>query len=118
MLETAYTEETVNFAVEFLNNSGKDFVGKDGIIPNGCKFYLIGQLDINKLSAENKIIDQIFKQDYVTEVIAKVGSLRNAYNVIPDLRAPKLELGLSVDLTWQQANTYEVDLGADPVTNP
>ena len=116
VLETASTEKTVNFAVEFLNNSGKDFVGKDGIIPNGCKFYLIGQLDINKLT--NPTINQIFKQDYVTEVIAKVGSLRQAYNVIPDLRAPKLELGLSVDLTWQQANTYEVDLGADPVTNP
>ena len=116
VLETASTETTVNFAVEFLNNSGKDFVGKDGIIPNGCKFYLIGQLDITKLT--NPTIDQIFKQDYVTEVIAKVGSLRQAYNVIPDLRAPKLELGLSVDLTWQQANTYEVDLGADPVTNP
>ena len=116
VLETASTEKTVNFAVEFLNNSGKDFVGKDGIIPNGCKFYLIGQLDITKLT--NPTIDQIFKQDYVTEVIAKVGSLRQAYNVIPDLRAPKLELGLSVDLTWQQANTYEVDLGADPVTNP
>ncbi len=116
VLETASSEKQVNFAVEFLNNSGKDFVGKDGIIPNGCKFYLIGQLDITKLT--NPTIDQIFKQDYVTEVIAKVGSLRQAYNVIPDLRAPKLELGLSVDLTWQQANTYEVDLGADPVTNP
>ena len=115
VLETASTETTVNFAVEFLNNSGKDFVGKDGIIPNGCKFYLIGQLDITKLT--NPTIDQIFKQDYVTEVIAKVGSLRQAYNVIPDLRAPKLELGLSVDLNWIQANTYEVELGADPV-NP
>lgn len=120
VLETASTEKTVNFAVEFLNNSGKDFVGKDGIIPNGCKFYLIGQLNIAnaaQASGATATIDQIFKQDYVTEVLAKVGSLRQAYNVIPDLRAPKLELGLSVDLNWIQANTYEVELGADPV-NP
>lgn len=120
VLETASSVDKVNFAVEFVNN-GNDFIGKDGIVPHGCKFYLIGQLDIANAalaSGATATIDQIFKQDYVTEVIAKVVSLRQAYNVIPDLRAPKLELGLSVDLNWIQANTYEVELGADPVTNP
>ena len=32
--------------------------------------------------------------------------LGKAYNTIPDLRSPKLELGLSVDLTWQQGITF------------
>lgn len=116
VLETAEAVDKVNFAVEFVNN-GADFMGKEGIVPHGCKFYLIGQLDSNNVSTDNPRVSQIFKQDYVTVVLAKVGSLRQAYNVIPDLRAPKLELGLSVDLTWQQADTYLVELGADPV-NP
>ena len=39
--------------------------------------------------------------------------LKKAYNVIPDLTAPQLELGLSVDLTWQQGDTYAVELKAE-----
>lgn len=116
VLETAEAVDKVNFAVEFVNN-GADFMGKEGIVPHGCKFYLIGQLDSNNVIDDNQRVNQIFKQDFVTVVLAKVGSLRQAYNVIPDLRAPKLELGLSVNLTWQQADSYEVELGADPV-NP
>ena len=133
VLETPSTEK-VKFAIEFRNDSGKDFKGKDGIVPAGCKFYLIGEIDpanvgtggtintyvrkhntvavdgtsVAKTTADN--IDQVFVQDYVTIVNATVGSLQNAYNVIPDLRAPKLELGLSVNLTWEAANTYNVPL--------
>lgn len=33
-----------------------------------------------------------------------------AYNVIPDLRTPALSIGLSVDLTWQNGLTFDVDL--------
>ena len=110
-------DDVVNFAVEFKNNSGIDFVGKDGIVANGCKFYLIGAIKKNPGQGEGTVtypstgqVSKIFLQDYYTTVTAKVSSLKNAYNVIPDLRSPKLELGLSVDLTWQQANTYEVPL--------
>ena len=115
-------DDEVNFAIEFKNNSGVDFVGRDGIVANGCKFYLIGKIKKNPGEGEGTVtkpkdannndidIAKIFLQDYYTTVKASVSSLVNAYNVIPDLRAPKLELGLSVDLTWQQANTYEVPL--------
>ena len=115
-------DDEVNFAIEFKNNSGVDFVGRDGIVANGCKFYLIGKIKKNPGEGEGTVtkpkdannndidIAKIFLQDYYTTVKASVSSLVNAYNVIPNLRAPKLELGLSVDLTWQQANTYEVPL--------
>lgn len=110
-------DDEVKFAIEFKNNSGVDFVGRDGIVANGCKFYLIGAIKKNPGEGEGTVtyptsgqVSKIFLQDYYTTVKASVSSLVNAYNVIPDLRAPKLELGLSVDLTWQQANTYEVPL--------
>lgn len=109
VLETAEANDAVvKFAVEFQNNSGKAFVGKDGIIPNGCKFYLLGELDMSKLT--NPTVPSIFKQDYVTTVIATVQDLTNAYNIIPDLRAPKLELGLSVNLEWQAGNVFTTEM--------
>lgn len=132
VLETPSTEK-VKFAIEFRNDSGEDFYGKNGIVPAGCKFYLIGEIDptatatttynkyvrphntvnasgaaVSKKTTDD--IDQVFVQDYVTIVNATVGSLKNAYNVIPDLRAPQLEIGLSVNLKWEAANTYSVAL--------
>ncbi|MBQ8712942.1 MAG: hypothetical protein IJ551_09045 [Prevotella sp.] len=119
VLETADDAE-VKFAIEFLNK-GKAFRGFDGIVPKNCKFYLIGSInpatsggtalvgDRAKDKAGNEII-RVFLQDFVTTVSANISSLKNAYNVIPDLRAPQLELGLSVNLNWEAANTYSVTL--------
>lgn len=109
VLETAANTE-VKFAIEFINK-GEAFRGFDGIVPKNCKFYLIGSLKAdNASSSATTVLDQVFKQDFVTTVIANINSLKNAYNVIPDLRAPKLELGLSVNLDWQEANTYTVTM--------
>jgi hypothetical protein len=99
-------------------NNGKDFVSNNGLVPTGTKFYLIGTIDLNATSGVTKrnyvgtetAIDKVFVQDYYTTVTATATSLKNAYNVIPDLRAPKLELGLSVNVTWNPANTYSVTL--------
>ncbi len=109
VLETAANTE-VKFAIEFINK-GEAFRGFDGIVPKNCKFYLIGSLKANNASSSaTTVLDQVFKQDFFTTVIANINSLKNAYNVIPDLRAPKLELGLSVNLEWQEANTYTVTM--------
>jgi hypothetical protein len=112
VLETAAADRIVNFAVELQNNSGKDFVSNHGLVPAGCKFYLIGKINMDATSGVTAVegINQIFLQDYYTTVNATVNSLAGAYNVIPDLRAPKLELGLSVDVKWNAANTYAVTL--------
>lgn len=121
-LETA-NATTVYMAVELQNNTTNDFIGANGVIPAGSKFYLIAKLD--PADGTGSTITQVFKQDYVTTAnltiqagTAKDGTpgftnpigLGNAYNVIPDLRTPKLSLGLSVDLTWQSGLTFNVNL--------
>ena len=116
----------VNIAVEFTNNSGKEFVGKDGIIGKGAKFYLLATLDPSKAAEEEKAKtgSQVFKQDFTTNakltINANTGTvsgsttiydkgLANAYNVLPDLRTPKLSLGMSVNLEWQSGMTFDQD---------
>lgn len=96
VLETAGKGgEKVNFALEFTNNSSQAFYGKDGLVPVGGKFYLVGQLNADGSHAK------VFEKDHYTKATVTINSLKNAYNCIPDLRSPKLELGLSVDLEWQ-----------------
>lgn len=117
----------VNIAVEFTNNSGKEFVGKDGIVGKGAKFYLLAKLDPTTATdtEKQKTGTQVFKQDFTTTanltINANTGTtstggstvyeqgLANAYNVLPDLRTPKLSLGLSVDLNWQTGMTFDED---------
>ena len=106
----------VKIAVEFLNNSGKTFVGKDGyLIYPKTKFYLIGELDPDKNTSQyytgtTNLIKKAFVQDYVTTAQFVVKSLQNAYNMLPDMRSPKLEIGMSVDLTWKTGITQEITI--------
>jgi len=105
VLETAANQDIV-IAVEFVNTSGVDFYGKDGIVPAGGRFYLVGKLPAASATrTENKV----FKQDYTTIANITIPNLQNAYNVIPDLRAPQLEIGMLVDLYWKAGTTYEIN---------
>lgn len=97
--------ETVRFALEMTNASGSDFIGADGIVPAGGKFYLVGNL-VSETQAGGAL--KVFEQDHKTIAKVTINSLKSAYNCIPDLRSPKLELGLSVDLEWQEGLEYEV----------
>ena len=96
---------SVNFALELTNNTGNAFTGIDGIVPNGGRFYLVG-----KLVPEQSGNTKVFKQDFTTTAKVKITSLAHAYNCIPDLKNPKLELGLSVDLNWQAGLSQEVTI--------
>ena len=49
-------------------------------------------------------------QDYTTVANLTIKSLKNAYSTVPDLRSIQLNLGLSVDLTWQSGLTFNVDI--------
>lgn len=96
------TDKTVRFALEFNNNSAEEFVGADGIIPVVGKFYLVGELSTNPGTESGETASNyIFQQDHTTIANVSITSLKSAYNCIPDLRSPKLELGLSVNLEWQ-----------------
>lgn len=96
--------EKVNFALEFVNNGNEAFTGIDGIVPVGGKFYLVGQLETDATH------DKVFEQDHYTTATVTISSLKNAYNCIPDLRSPKLELGVSVDLEWIQGLVDNVEI--------
>lgn len=96
----------VKIAVEFTNASGHDFQGIDGLVPAGGKFYLIATLPSAAAIVTGK---KVFKQDYTTTATLTVTSLAKAYNTIPDLRTPKLELGMTVDLNWKSGHTYDIN---------
>ncbi|MBQ6966217.1 MAG: hypothetical protein IJP82_11130 [Bacteroidaceae bacterium] len=120
VLETAEDMKQVNIAVEMTNNTGKDFAGKDGIVPAGGKFYLIGVLDLEKEGEmSGNARSKIFEQDFITKVVFTIteGTLGTnntglgaAYNVIPDLKTPQLEVAFSVNLEWQEGITFIKDI--------
>ena len=128
-LETA-KDQAIYVAVEFLNNSEQDFQGVDGVVPAGGKFYLVAQLDPKAGSGVSGYTDakinKVFIQDYKTIANftitagksktdssftgANAGGLGAAYNTIPDLRTPKLELGLSVNLHWESGLEFTINI--------
>ena len=97
----------VRVAVEMTNTTGEDFYGAGGqLIPKNGKFYVVGQLTAGDATETG---GHVFKQDFTTTAKLTLKDLKTAYNTIPDLRTPQLELGFSVDLTWQSGHTYTVD---------
>lgn len=105
VLETPASGD-IKVAIELQNNSGKDFYGVNNqLIPDGGKFYVVGEL---KASEATKTSNKVFKQDYTTTANFTLNNLRRAYNTIPDLRTPQLEIGFSVNLSWKSGNTYTV----------
>lgn len=113
LVEAAVSDKTqasvVNIALEFENTSGQSFYGQDGLVPAGAKFYLVGQLDLKKVT-DTKGRTSVFSQDYTTTANFTISSLKYAYNGIPDLRASKMEFGLAVDLTWQAGVSFDVTI--------
>ena len=127
-------QSKVNVAVELVNTA-EDFYGKDGLIAKGQKFYLIATLDPTQgtavqwpsydgSNANFNLTDsykdrypvqnnqnRVFVQDFTTKADFTINTLKNAYVTLPDLRASLLQLGLSVDLTWQTGMTFDVPLG-------
>lgn len=97
------TEQTVSFALEFVNN-GEDFYGQDGIVPKGGTFYLVGSLSTKDGN------DYVFQKAYKTIANITIKNLENARYTIPDLRKTELELGLFVDLDWKAGLSQNVNI--------
>ncbi len=128
--------QVVNFALEFINNTGVDFKGVDGMVYDGQKFYLVGSMKVAATNgtggnvADDSTIawkslnldenatgyfpayeeNRVFVQDFTTTANVTIGSLKNAYVTLPDLRANILELGLSVDLQWKAGLSFDVTI--------
>lgn len=132
MTETDATnkQSKVYVALEFENNTGMDFFGKDNLIANGSHFYLIGELDPSSKTAPDKpayhalppytfagsysgdatkTVPRVFIQDHMTTANFKIGvnSLKYAYLTVPDLRSSSVTLGLSVDLKWETGIVFD-----------
>lgn len=101
----------VYVTIELKNNSGMDFYGKDGVVPNGAKFYLVGELDPGKTGLTLPTgVDRVFVQDHITTANFTIKDLKKAYNCIPDLRTSGINVGLAVDLSWKSGIEFNVEL--------
>lgn len=107
------TTKPIYVAVELVNKTGIDFYGADGMVPAGGKFYLIGKLDptdATTIGDNPKNVDRVFLKDYTTKANLTIKDLKNAYNVIPDLRSTAISVGLAVNLEWQNGITFDVEI--------
>ena len=106
------TQSNVNVVVELQNNAA-DFYGANGLIPKGSKFYLAGTLDLTASGVtkpSGSTVDHVFVKDHTTVANFTIKDLKKAYNCIPDLRTSKINVGLAVDLSWQDGITFDVEL--------
>ena len=108
----AEQNNVVYVVLEFVNNTGVDFYGKDGMVPKEGKFYLVGKLDKAATTGvtNTKNVDHIFVQDHTTVANLTIMNLKNAYNNIPDLRSTSVSVGLAVNLTWENGIEFNVEI--------
>ncbi len=107
----SYTGRSLKLVLEFENNSDQDFYGYNGTVYRGTKFYLVGEVVPTNVENNPKVCDnRVFTQDYITTVNVTVTSMAKAYNVLPNLMSPRLEMGLELTPKWVQAETTDVIL--------
>lgn len=107
-------QQQVHIILELENTSSSDFYGiKEQIIPTGGHFYLLASLNPLGKTVGSVTKPSVFMQDYKTTANVTINSLKDAYNVIPDLRATNLKFGLAVDLDWTNGLEFDVIIGGD-----
>jgi hypothetical protein len=77
----------VDIVLEFKNN-GAEFTGLGGVVHHDTKFYLVGQIwpENDDPSKTDDFYKRVFTKDYKSVVKLTIQSLKNAYNVIPELK--------------------------------
>ena len=105
----SYDKKKVPVALELKNNSDTDFKGLGGIVQKGTKFYLVGEIDPEQFKDDKRteIRDRVFTQDYTTTLSLKVTGLDKAYNVVPNLLSPRLEMGIRLE-PWFATTPEEI----------
>lgn len=107
-------DKDVKIILEFQNNSDNDFVGVDGTIYRGTRFYLIGKVDVSSPTSDGDTDTandgRVFTKDYITTVNMTVTSLAKAYNVLPNLLSKNLEIGVMTTPEWIAATPTTVKL--------
>ena len=120
MVMQTHDYEDVTVILEFENNSGTDFKGENGIVYNGTKFYLAGKVELSKgnandvdASERDDVKNRVFTQDHTTILTMKVNSLAKAYNVMPNIQSGRLEVGVEINLKWEQATPRTIIFNED-----
>ncbi len=93
----------VHFALEFQNKTNyTTYTGAGGCqIPPGQHFYLAGILIFSERTDNSgQSLGSVFVRDHVTQVKASFTSLKAAYDVLPDLTDPQLQLGVQAEFGW------------------
>ena len=106
-------EADVRFALEFLNKTNyTTVVGANGCqIAPGCHFYLAGVLKFaNRVNNSEENLGSIFVRGHKTEVRATFTSFQAAYDVVPDLKDPQLQLGVSAEFGWDLSTPTNVPI--------
>lgn len=106
--------QKVNVAIELQNNTGENIMTQSGdlaqIIPNGCKFYVIGQIDpANPTTTSATAGNKAIAQDHYTTVTFLLSDITKAYYVIPDLNSADLEFTVKA-IDWKLSTPSEVVL--------
>ena len=101
--------ENVRFALEFENNSGENFMGCNGIVFKGTKFYLVGTIEV-PVGQTDDWKKRAFTKSYTTQGTVRISSLKQAYTYLPDLLDPRLEIGIKLVPNWIQSTTTNVPL--------
>ena len=104
-------DQTVHFALEFQNNTSSAFQCQQGTVQPGCRFYLAGELKPGEgTKPTGEEIAGVFDSDHKTTINVRVNDLANAYNTVPDLRDPQLELGVVAEMDWIQVTPGGIKL--------
>lgn len=94
-------ELSVKVVLEFMNNSDKDFISENGVIYRGTKFYMVASVvPPGGMGFEKRVLTR----GYMTTINLTIGSLKTAYNALPDLSSDKLRLFDTVEAgirVWQ-----------------
>lgn len=96
--------EDVYLCLELRNDSGQTFVGEDGIVLPGSKFYLVGCIDLGEGQTS------VFKRNYTTTVHCHISSLAKARNAIPNLEHVNIALGIQISVNWVMSTPSHVIL--------
>ena len=96
--------EDVYLCLELRNNSGQTFVGADGLVLPGSKFYLVGRIDLGDEQTN------IFRRDCTTTVHCRILSLAEARNAIPNLEHVNIALGIQISVNWVMSTPSHVIL--------
>ena len=114
MVLQSHDNDDVMVIMEFENNSGVDFQGENGIVYNGTKFYLAGKVKVSagdKTNVDSDAQKRVFTQDHTTIIGMKVNSLKKAYNVMPNIQSGRLEVGIEINLKWEQSTPQTIVFG-------